>query len=99
MPLVRCFAQVWATRPTLVRWQLRAQELNQRQTDVAGNLSQQERRDISASVKRNRGGTPIRMSELFVGAALPNFDEAEPFKTSDDFTRLEYRTARHDYAT
>jgi hypothetical protein len=34
-----------------------------------------------------------------VGAALANFDEAEPFKARNNLASPKNRTARHDYAT
>ena len=44
--------------------------------NVTGYLSQQNRRNVTALVKRNRRTAAIRVTELFVRAFLPNLFEA-----------------------
>jgi hypothetical protein len=43
----------------------------------------------------NRRATTIGMCELLMGAALPDFGEAQSQKDGDDFARLENRKPRH----
>ena len=46
-------------------------------------------------MNRNRCATTIGMCELLVGAALPDFSEAQSDQDGDDFARLENRKPRH----
>ena len=57
-----------------------AHEFLARETNVFDNLPQQKRRDITASVKRNGRASSIRMTILFMGAALTNFDKSHLFQ-------------------
>ncbi len=43
----------------------------------------------------NRRATTIGMCKLLMGAALPDFGEAQSQKDGDDFARLENRKPRH----
>jgi hypothetical protein len=46
-------------------------------------------------MKRNRGDPTIRVAELFVRAALPNFSEPKPLKDAYHLARLEHWRFRH----
>ena len=46
-------------------------------------------------MNRNRCATTIGVCELLVGAALPDFSEAQSDENGDDFTRLENPKPRH----
>lgn len=64
-------------------------------TDVAANLPQQYRGNISSLVERNRCPATVGMAELFVGSTLPNLAEAEFLQACDYLARLENRKLRH----
>jgi hypothetical protein len=68
-----------------------AHEFLARETNIFDNLPQQKRRDITASVKRNSRASSIRMTILFMGAALTNFDKSPLFQNMSDLARLQYR--------
>jgi hypothetical protein len=70
-----------------------------RQVDVLGDLAEQYRGDVSASVERHGCAASIRMAELLVGASLPDFLETQSFEYSDDFLGFEDRNSAHVYAT
>ena len=65
------------------------------QADVAGNLAQQDRRDVAPLVEGNRRATSIRVAELLVRPSLPDFDEAESAKRRDDLAGLQDRMLGH----
>ena len=72
-----------------------AEKLVRRQPHVFDDLTQEDRRDVAATMDRNRCATTIGMRELLMGAALPDFSEAQSHKDEDDFARLENRKPRH----
>jgi len=72
-----------------------AQEFLARETNIFDNLPQQKRRDITASVKRNGRASSIRVTILFMGAALTNFDKSHLFQNMGDLARLQYRQPSH----
>jgi hypothetical protein len=66
---------------------LRCDEFLRRYSNVAGNLSQQDRRDVAPFVERHGAPAAVRMTELLVSAALPDLDEAKRYH----FLRLQHR--------
>ncbi len=70
-------------------------QLVDRETDVAGDLPQQGRRDVAASVERNGGHAAVGMAELLVGAALADLGEAETLEQRDDLAGPQDRWFRH----
>jgi hypothetical protein len=69
------------------------------QADIARDLSEQGRRNVSAAVEGYGCAAAIRVSVLAMGSALTGFDEAESFKQGRDLARLEnWQRTRH-YAT
>jgi hypothetical protein len=72
-----------------------AHEFLARETNVFDNLPQQKRRDITASVKRNGRASSIRVTILFMGAALTNFDKSHLFQNVSNLARLQYRQPSH----
>ena len=67
------------------------QQLFHGQVYVFGYLPQQKGGDVSPRVKRDCRASPIGMAILFVGAALPHFNETESFQDRRHFARFEYR--------
>ena len=65
------------------------QELLSSHSDVFRDLPEQDGRNVATLVKGNSGTTSVRVAELFVGADLADFREAECFQNSDDLTWLE----------
>jgi len=65
------------------------------QTDVPGDLAQQGRREVAASVKRHRGRATIGVAKLLVRTALPHFVKTGHQQNGNDLARLENRDARH----
>lgn len=63
--------------------------------DVATDLSEETWGNIAALMHRHGGHTPIGVAELFVRASLPDFNEAQPYKPSYDFPRLEDGNRAH----
>src|SRR5262245_63361498 len=87
-------AQIGTARGSLHR-----QKLLDRHSDVPTNLAQQRRGDVLALMKRYSRPPAVRVTELLVGTALPDFDEAECDQPLDDFARLQDRHTPHGYAT
>jgi hypothetical protein len=58
-----------------------AQQYFQSDTDIFGNLSQENGRNVTTLVEWHRRRPAIRMSKLFVGTALSNFSETEILKS------------------
>jgi hypothetical protein len=73
----------------------RGHKLLGRQSNVAGNLSQQYRRNVSPLVKGHRRSTSVSMAELLVSAALPDFDEPQGFQARHHFLRLQHWQLGH----
>ena len=69
------------------------------QTDILGDLAQQDRGNIPTGVERHGSAATIGMTELLVGTALSGFDEAERLQEGNDLAWLENRDARHTQAT
>lgn len=59
--------------------------------NVAGNLPQQNWRNVTALVKRNRRAAAVRVTELLVRPFLPHLFKAERDEFRHDFRRLENR--------
>jgi len=64
-------------------------ELLDGEADVLGNLAQEGGRDIAALVNRDCRDPPVGVTELLVGAPLPDLSKAESLKQANDFPRLE----------
>ena len=60
----------------------------QRHPNIACNLAQQWRRDVTSGVKGNGGLSAIRMPVLLVRTTLPNFHKPQPFQYGSHLTRL-----------
>ena len=60
----------------------------QREADVAGDLTEKDRRDITVAMKGNRCGAAIGMTVLPVRSSLAGLPEAQSLEESDDFTGL-----------
>ncbi len=65
------------------------------QSDVLGDSSQKDRRDVTASVERDCRPSSIRMSELFVPPFLPGLEEPHCFEDVNDFRGLENGDVAH----
>ncbi len=66
------------------------------ETDVFGNLTEQDWRNVSALMERNRCAAASSVTKLFVCPALTNFGEAKLDENSDDFVGFEYGNIAHD---
>jgi hypothetical protein len=64
------------------------QELLNREADILRDLTQQQWRDVSTGVKRNRRPPTIRVPVLLVRSTLANLTKPEPFKNPRNFARL-----------
>ena len=58
------------------------------QTNVFGDLAQEDRRYITTHVKRHRSRTSIRMTELLVRAALAHFNKTQRNENCNDLAGL-----------
>ncbi len=56
------------------------QEVVDCQADIACDLAKKGGRDVAAAMKGDRGGPPIGVAELLVGAALTGFGKAVRFE-------------------
>ena len=65
------------------------------EADVAGNLAQESRRDISARMNRHGGYATIRVPELLVRAALAKLAKTEALQQCHHLARLEDWWLRH----
>jgi len=66
------------------------------ETDVFSNLTEQDWRDVSALMERNRCAAASSVAKLFVRSALADFSEAEFDKNDDDFIGFEDGNIAHD---
>jgi hypothetical protein len=72
------------------------EELINCQTDIARNLTKQNRRDVS-SVMKGDGCRPVRaVAKLFMRTALPNLNEAQLQQYCDNFGRFENGNVAHE---
>ncbi len=60
----------------------------QRKADIAGNLTEKDRRDITVAVKGNRCGAAIGVTILPVRSSLAGLPKAQSLKECDDLTGL-----------
>jgi hypothetical protein len=67
----------------------------EREADVLGNLTKQDRGDVPALMKRNRRAAAGSVAELSVRAALANFGEAEFDENGYDFIGFEDGNIAH----
>jgi hypothetical protein len=67
-----------------------------READIFGNLTEQDRGDVSTLMKRHRCTATSGITELLVRTALANFGEAEFDKNGYDFIGFEDRNIAHD---
>ena len=65
------------------------------QPDIAGNLAQQNRGNVSAWMIRNGRAPPVQMPLLHMRAPLPHQKEAQPFQQSAHLSRLQDRKFSH----
>lgn len=68
----------------------------EREADVLGDLTKQDRGDVAALMKRNCRAAAGSVAELFVRAALANFGEAELEENGYDFIGFEDGNIAHD---
>lgn len=76
-----------------------ADEFTNVHADVARDLSEHDRRDVTPGMKRHRRHAPIAMSKLLVRASLADLHESEPDQDGDDVAWLQDRNVAHAYAT
>ncbi len=55
------------------------------QADIAGNLTQDDGRDVSSRVAGSGGSPPVRMAKLLMATLLANLDKLEVLKDGNDF--------------
>jgi hypothetical protein len=72
------------------------EHLGHRETDIFGDLAEENRRNVAAGVKRNRCTATGAITKLFVRPTLPHFGEAQFAQDRYDFGRLENRDVAHD---
>lgn len=65
------------------------------EADVFGDLPDQARRNVAASMIWHRGTPAVRVPKLLVRPALSDLYEAERFQNRDDFTRPKGWNAPH----
>ena len=74
---------------------LRIKELLDGQVNVVGNLPQEDRRNVSASMNRYGSNAAIRMTKLLVGTLLPNLFKTVPSKKPDNLAGTEDGDVAH----
>jgi hypothetical protein len=72
-----------------------AKHLFDRETDVPGDLAEQDGRDVSPLVEGHGCGAAVGMPELFVRPSLASLREAEVAKDGDNLSGLENRRSGH----
>jgi hypothetical protein len=77
-------------------WRSRIEEFPDCEANVAGDLTQKSRRDVSALMYGNCGDATIGVPELLVRTALADFPKTQPLQTCHDLTRLEDRWLGHE---
>lgn len=65
------------------------------EADIAGNLTEQDRREITPGMDRDGRGAAVRMPEPLVRAPVAGFREAERLQNADDLARPENRNGGH----
>lgn len=70
-----------------------------RHADAVRDLAHEDRGNIAAGMKWQRGATPVGMPILAVRTPLSNHDKAEGQQQGFDLARLEDRNPPHDQAT
>jgi hypothetical protein len=81
------------------RQSLPLEQLLDSQPDIASNLAQQSRGDVSTRVKRDRCASPVGMSVLPVRSTLPNLLKTQAQQERRHFTRFQNGQRAHYYAT
>ena len=71
------------------------EELAHGEADIPGDPAQENRRDVTARMKGDRGGPPVRVPELLVGALLTYLVESEPLQDRGDLPRFQNRDVAH----
>ena len=71
------------------------EQLIKRNTDVFGNLTKQDWRDVPPLMKGDRCTATCGIAKLFVRSTLANFGEAESEKNGYDFTGFEDGNIAH----
>lgn len=71
------------------------EQLIKRKTDVSGNLTKQDWRDVPPLMKGDRCTATCGIAKLFVRPSLANFGEAESQKNGYDFTGFEDGNIAH----
>jgi len=71
------------------------EQLIKRNTDVFGNLTKQDWRDVPTLMKGYRCTATCGIAKLFVRPSLANFGEAESEKNSYDFAGFEDGNIAH----
>jgi len=78
---------------------LAREELSDRETDVASDLPQKGRGDVSGPMEGNGRRATVSMAELLVRSALPDLHEPEPLEQRDHLARSQNGGRPHRYAT
>ena len=65
------------------------------QADIASNLTEQDRREITPRMDRDGRCAAVRIPEPLVGASVASFREAERLQNAYDFARPENRYGGH----
>jgi len=69
------------------------------ESDVFGDLPEQDGRNIPALMKRHGGASSSTITKLLVGTTLPDLRETKLEENGDDLRRLENWDVAHAYAT
>jgi hypothetical protein len=67
---------------------LRVDKLSNGHANIATDLPDQDRRNVTALMHWDGRAPAIGMTKLLVRTALPDLDEAEEFKARDDLSRF-----------
>jgi len=68
-------------------------------TDVAGDLTKENRRDVSPQMAGNRGASPVRVAELLMATFLANLSKPETFEDGNHFCWFQDGTRSHVQVT
>jgi hypothetical protein len=69
------------------------------ETDVAGDLTKEDGRDVSPRMTGNGGSPSVRVAELLMTPLLARLHKTETFEDGHDFGWLQYGARSHRQAT
>ncbi len=75
------------------------QKFVNRQSNVFGNLTQKNRRNVSAWMNGHGCVPAVLMAKLLVGTTLTNLDETKRFEDGNDLSRLQDGNSSHVQGT